>query len=367
VTYIVNDPRRVMECVPVANPHVFIAVPRFCERLYAGIEEKVSRLPKPIAAIIKRAIAVTVRENSLRAAGSAVPAATGMFAAVARRTVLKRLRGVMGRNLRYIISGSAPCPLWLLDSFAAIGIPILEAYGQSENIIPITANTSSANKPGSVGRVLKYNEVRLSEEGVIEVRGPGVFRIDLAENRTRPALTADGYLVTGDLGEFLSGGYLRLTGRRAEMFKTSNGRWVSPDDIEAALRRVPYVEQAAVLIRDGGTLLAMLVISSPVYARARDRAKAAGELDLADRAVQTAVRADLTRELAALEPASWPRGFLLTKRLFSIEGGELTTNFKLRRAAIGEKYDSALAELSREIYTTRSPGAESEPIRMHVL
>jgi long-chain acyl-CoA synthetase len=151
------------------------------------------------------------------------------------------------------------------------------------------------------------------------------------------------------------------------MFKTSNGRWASPDDIEAALRRVPYVEQAAVLTRDGGTLLAMLVISSPAYARVRDRAKAAGDLDLADRRVQAAVRDDLTRELAALAPASWPRGFLLTKHSFSIEGGELTTNFKLRRAAIGEKYDFALAGLSREIQTTRSPGTDSEPIRMRVL
>ena len=367
VTYIVNDPRLVMECVPVANPHVFIAVPRFCERLYAGIEESVAKLPKPIAAMIKGGIAATVRENSLRAAGSPVPAATRLFAATARRTVLKRLRGVMGRNLKYIVSGSAPCPVWLLDTFAAIGIPILEGYGQSENIIPIAANVNSASMPGTVGRPLKYNEVRLSEEGVIEVRGPGVFHPALAENQALRALTPDGYLVTGDLGEFLSGGYLKLTGRQAEVFKTASGRWVSPGDIEAALRRVPYVEQAAALIRDGGTILAMLVISSPAYDHARDYAKPAGELDLADRRVQEAIRADLARELAALAPTSWPRGVLLTRHLFSIEGGELTTNFKLRRAAIGEKYDLALAGLSREIRTARSPRTDAEPIRMHVL
>lgn len=366
VTYIVNDPRLVMKCVPVANPHVFIAVPRFCERLYAGIQENVSKLPKPIAAMINGGITANVRENSLKAADLPVPLGTRLFAALARRTVLKRVRGSMGSNLKYIVSGSAPCPVWLLDTFAAIGIPILEAYGQSENIVPISANVPSDGKPGTVGRPLKCNEVRLSDEGEVQVRSPGVFHADLAENRARPSLTPDGFLATGDLGEFVSGGYLKLTGRQAEVFKTANGRWVSPGDIEAALRRVPYVEQAAVLIRDGGTILAMLVISAPGYARAHANANP-GKLDLTDRRLQEGIRGDLARELATLAPAIWPRGALLTNHFFSIEGGELTTNLKLRRAAIDKKYDSALAGLSREIHAARSPQAESEPMRMHVL
>jgi long-chain acyl-CoA synthetase len=360
VSYIVDDPRRVMECIPVANPHVFITVPTFCERLYAGISENVAKLPKPIGALIRGGIAANLRENSLKAAGAAVPLGTRLFAALARRTVLKRLRGVMGTNLKYIVSGSAPCSGWLLDAFAAIGIPIFEAYGQSENIVPIAANVRSASKPGTVGRPFKYNEVRLSGEGVIEVRSPGVFHADLAENQARTALTPDGYLSTGDLGEFLEGGYLKLTGRQADVFKTANGRWVSPGDIEAALRRVRYVEHAAVLVRDGATILAIVVISAPAYTRS-------GELDLADARVQQEIRGDLTRELAALAPAIWPRGVLLTTRMFSIEGGELTTNFKLRRAAIDKKYDSALAGLSREIHAARSQRTQSDEMRLRVL
>lgn len=367
VTYIVNDPRLVMECLPVANPHLFIAVPHFCERLYTSIEDNISKLPKPFATIISSGIAVALRENSLRAAGSPVPATTRMLAAVARRTVLKRLRGIMGCNLRYIVSGSAPCPVWLLDAFSAIGIPILEAYGHSENIIPIAANVRSASLPGTVGRPLTHNEVRLSVEGVVEVRSHGVFHPDLMENQARPALTPDGFLVTGDLGEFLPGGYLKLTGRQSEMFKTSHGRWVSPGEIEAALRRVAYVEQAAVLVRDGGTLLALLVISLSKFSPTRDRAKSTGELDLADPRGQAAIRADLTRELAALAPAIRPRGVLLTAQKFSVEGGELTTNFKLRRAVINRNYNSALAEMSREIDAAKSSRTDSELMRMRAL
>ena len=137
--------------------------------------------------------------------------------------------------------------------------------------------------------------------------------------------------------------------------------------MEAALRRVHYVEQAAVLIRDGATLLAMLVISAPAYARARATATPTGELDLADPRVQEAIRGDLTRELAAIAPAIWPRGLLLTTGMFSIEGGELTTNFKLRRAAIDKKYDSALAGLSRAVHAARSPRMGSDAIKIHVV
>jgi|GEM_PF-511977 len=367
VTYFVNDPRRVMECVPVANPHVFFAVPGFCERLYAGIEDTVSKLPTPIAALVMGGIAANVRENQLKAADLPVPLGTRLFAVLARSTVLKRVRRIMGSNLQYIVTGSAPCPMWLLDAFAAIGIPIIEAYGQSENIVPIATNVWSARKPGTVGRPLKYNEVRLSDEGVVQVKGPGVFHADLAENQALPALTPDGFLSTGDHGEFVPGGYLKLTGRQAELFKTPNGRWMSPGDIEAVLRRVHYVEQAAVLIRDGATLLALLVISAPAYAHARVTAVPAGEFDLRDPRVQEAIRGDLMRELAAIAPAIWPRGLLLTTQMFSIEGGELTTNFKLRRPAIDKKYDFALAGLSRAVHGARSLRTGSEPIKIHVL
>jgi long-chain acyl-CoA synthetase len=365
-TYFVEDPRQVMKCVPVANPYVFIAVPTFCERLYAGINENLSRLPRPIGALIRGGIAANMRRNELTAAGLSVPFGTRFMAALARRTVLKPLRGVMGSKLRYIVSGSAPCPEWLVHAFAAIGIPVLEAYGQSEDIVPIAANLLSASKPGTVGRPLKYNEVRLSDAGVIQVRGPGVFHPDLAENAERPPLTPDGYLVTGDLGEFVEGGYLKLTGREGNVFKTANGRWVSPGVIEAALRRVPYVEQAAVLVRDGATILAIVVISAAGYARTR-AGGGSGELNLADPLIQREIQADLTRELSALAPAIWPHGVVLTTRMFSIDGGELTSNLKLRHAVIDRKYDAALTRLRAEIDRAKSQPAQSVPTGLRVL
>ena len=364
-TYFVEDPRQVMKCLPIANPYIFIAVPTFCERLYAGINETLSRLPRPIGALIRGGITANRAQHVLKAAGLSVPLCTRFVAALANRTVLKRVRGVMGSRLRYIVSGSAPCPEWLVHGFAALGIPVLEAYGQSEDIVPIAANLLSASKPGTVGRPLKYNEVRLSEEGVVQVRGPGVFHPHLAENTERPALTPDGYLVTGDLGEFVEGGYLRLTGRQGNVFKTANGRWVSPGVIEAALRRVPYVEQAAALGRRGATILAIAVISAPAYARARADTRS-GEMDLTDPGTQREIQADLTRELGALAPAIWPHGVVLTTRTFSIEGGELTSNLKLRHAVIDRKYDTALTQLCADIDRARSQPGQSEPARLCV-
>ena len=366
VTYFVSDPRSVMECVPIAKPHIFVTVPTFCERLYAGINENISKLPWPIRALVRSGIAANARENSLRTSDAPVPLRIRLVAAMARLTLLRRLRGVMGPNLKYIVSGAAPCPEWLLNAFAAIGIPIYEAYGQSEDAVPISANVPSAHKQGTVGRPLPHNTVRVSDEGVIEVKGPGVFHTDLAENRARPALTADGYLSTGDVGEILEGGYIKLTGRQADVFKTANGRWISPGVIEGVLRRIPYIDHACVLIRDGATILALLVISLQEYTRARGEGQNR-EFRLGDTDVQENVRADLVRELAALAPAIWPRGVLLTTRPFSVDGGELTSNLKLRRATISKQYDGALAGMSREIHEQQSLTATTEPMKIRVL
>jgi len=367
ITYIVNDPRWVMESLPVANPHLFVAVPRFFERIYRGIEERLDALPRPVAAAIKAALDASVRDHRLRSAGHHVPWPTRVLAGLARRTVVKRLRGIMGNNLKYIVSGSAPCPRWILDTYAGLGIPILEAYGQSENIIPIAANVIGGCKPGTVGRPLRYNEIRLSDEGVVEVRGPGVFDPQLGENRLRASLKPDGYLVTGDLGEIDADGFLTLTGRQSELFKGANGRWISPADIEATLRRVAYVEQAAVTVQQDGIVIAVVAVSLTAYPHATATSAHGPDLVLHDSNALEATLTDFEKELAALARPLWPHGLLLTSRQFSIEGGEITTNFKLRRAAIAQKYQAELTDLAREIATAPLAHREGDRPRMRAL
>jgi long-chain acyl-CoA synthetase len=361
MTYIISDPRWVVEAMPTANPRIFVTVPRFCERLYHGIQEHMSKLPRPLGGLLRRALEANTREFGLRWAGKSVPLGTRLLAWTARATVVKRLRALMGSNIRYFVCGSAPCPQWLQEFYGSLGIPILEAYGQSENIVPIAANTLARNKPGTVGHSLRHNEVRITDEGAIEVRGPGVFRPELPENKSRPPLTPDEYLVTGDLGEFDADGFLRLTGRATEVFKAANGRWISPQDIEAALRRVPYVEQAALVNLDAGVMIAVVSISITTcpYLRSHDGSASTARLSEDAREMMDP---DFRAVLAALPSVTRPHGLLLTMDAFTVEGGELTTNFKLRRDPIARKYQQALTEFARDI--AASGQAASDEIRV---
>src|SRR5690606_2386526 len=144
-TYVVNDPRQVMDAMPKANPRIFVTVPRFCERLYHGIQDNLAKMPQPLHKLLSAALECNTREFRQRRAGQAVSTSTRVMAALARATIVKRLRALLGSNIKYLVSGSAPCPMWLIEFYGALGIPILEAYGQSEDIVPIAANTLSHN------------------------------------------------------------------------------------------------------------------------------------------------------------------------------------------------------------------------------
>lgn len=335
-SWVVSDPRRAVEVARIAAPQVFIAVPRFLEKLWDGMRKKLADLPAPARVPIERAVEAARLQVRLEQRGERVPFTLRLAAAAARRTILRPLRRVLGSRLRYFVSGSAPCPLPILERFAALGLPVYEAYGQSENVVPIAAGAPGASRPGSVGRPLRHNEVRLAGDGEVQVRGPGVFDPAVADNaRYRGSLTPDGYLATGDLGEWLPGGFLRLTGRKADLWKAPNGRWVSPAAIEGALREVPGVEQAVVLPRS--PLVGVLVLGGDVPAHDR-------------------LRDDVTRALEAFPPGERPRGFLLTTRPLSIEGGELTTNLKLRRDAVERRHAADLEALRERI----TPATELE-------
>src|SRR5688500_13694753 len=150
--------------------------------------------------------------------------------------------------MKFIITGAAPTPRWLLDWFEILGVPVLAAYGASENIVPIAANRLSSRRRGTVGHPAGDNELRIAEDGEVQVRGRGVVDPTLAGNHGRGrALTADGSLATGDRGSVDDEGFLTLHGRRTEAHKNDQGRWVSLPDIEAALRQLPDIEQAVVI------------------------------------------------------------------------------------------------------------------------
>jgi long-chain acyl-CoA synthetase len=331
-TWFVDDPREIMARVAEIQPHIFIGVPRFYEKLDRGIAERIDAAPAGQRRLARWGIATGARIARARRGGGPRGTLKTIRHRAAEALVLRRIREVMGGSIRYMISGSAPMPLWLLDRFEAIGLPILEAYGVSEDTVPVAANRPGRARHGSVGQPMPGNDVRIGEEGEIEVRGAGLFDGYLGQDRAASGIGPDGYYRTGDTGRFDDDGYLYLSGRRADAFKLSTGRWIEPAEVEAAYRRIDYIDQFVVVGRHRASPAALIVVDakggSPI-ARAR-------------------IAADLAAAGSTLAHHQRIARFEVLPGPLTIDNDELTSSLKLRRAVIEARYADVIDRLYRD-------------------
>lgn len=332
-TFLLPDPRQVMDAVALVEPEVFIGVPRFFDKLHDGITARVASLPPLQRALAKASWGIARSATARRLQGHAVPWYLALGQRLADALVLRRIRAVMGGRLRCLVSGSAPLSPRVLQDLEALGWPVLEAYGLSENVLPMSMNTLADRRAGTVGRPLPDNELVIGADGMVRVRGPGVFAGYLGEP-PGTGLGPDGFFVTGDLGQLDADGYLRLTGRASELIKTSTGRRVAPAAIEAALRAAPGLDQAVVFGAGRKYLLAACTLQAAVPALGEERAR---------------FESQLREVVQGLSPHERPAGIAVLGEALSIDAGELTANLKLRRSAIEARHHRALDRLATEL------------------
>ncbi len=336
-THFVEDPRQIMACVAETAPAAFTAVPRFYEKLYEGIREKLDGLSGVKKRLADAALVAGDEWSRCLRDGRTPSWSLRARHAVLDRLVLRTVRRVMGPNLRFLITGSAPTPPWLLEFFHGVGLLILEAYGVSENAIPVAANRADAFRFGSVGRPMPGNEVRLAEDGEVHVRGPALFRGYYREPRDAALFTPDGFYRTGDVGRFDDDGYLYLLGRKSEVIKTSTGRRVSPAAVEAVYRRSPLFDQVVVFGDGRKHLVALVVLKAP--------------------ADDGQVRRELEEQGRALAPHERVRAFAVLPEPLSMAHGELTTTLKLRRDRVAARHRDRLERLfAEEPAAVETPG-----------
>lgn len=339
--FYVEDPRTVMQHVQDIAPGLFIGVPRFYEKLYAGIREAIDARPAWQRSIVEWAIRVGDRHARAQREHTPVGLMGDLAAALADRFVLRKIRGVMGRDLRYLISGSAPMPMWLLERFHALGFLVLEAYGMSECIVPVTVNRPRSYKFGTVGQALAGSEVRLAADGELLIRGSGVFKGYLDDSARAGRFGADGFLASGDYASIDDDAFITLLGRKSEMIKTSTGRRIAPTAVESQLRQIPYVEHAVVFGSNRPFLIAVIAVAE---ATLRDRLGGAASA-LESPATAAAVRADMAAVLSDLPAYLRPAGLVLTTHVFSVADGLITPNLKVRRGSVESSFGAWLDEL----------------------
>ncbi len=348
-TYFVEDPRDIMACLTEVQPSVFVGVPRFYERFYEGIQERVAKVPRWIGDRIRSAFQTGQAYRRCHRAGSEPSLGLRLRYQLLDRHILSRIRRLVGHRMSFMITGSAPTAVRILEFFDALRLPVLEAYGVSENAVPMAANTPECCRFGSVGKPLTENEIRFAEDGEILVRGPGVFRGYEGGEPGEDCFTPEGYYRTGDIGYCDADGFLFLTGRKAEIIKTSTGRRISPARIEAVYAQSPYIEQV-VVIGNGRKYLTGLIV---VRREALERRFAGTGVSLPDSVEKLAVMREV-REVVQTEIESLGTGLASHERIrafailpapLSLERGEMTPTLKLRRDRIAVTYSQLIEEL----------------------
>jgi len=363
-SYMVPDPRSVIAELGAISPAILIGVPRFYERLHAGISAQLEAAPGLRGAVGRWALRLARR----RAFGTAMAldrALTGLADAL----VFSRIRATFGPRLRYLISGSAPMARWLLDWYEALGLSLYEAYGVSENIIPVAMNRPGARRLGTVGKPLPANEVRLAEDGEILVRGPGLSADCLAAVAL-PGPEGGRFWPTGDLGRFDEQGFLSVTGRKSDVFKSAAGRWVVPQHIEAALRTVPYADHVVAVGAGRPGVVAIVSVnreSLSAHAGTRASDSSASPLPGLTEDERRMLQRDFAGAGARLAESERPKVVIVVDAPFTVEGGELTTNLKLRRQAIENRFQRSIAEAYSALEAAGSAAERSARARPLIL
>lgn len=317
--YFTGNPKEVMNKIRAVNPTFFIGVPLFYERIRQEIFKRVNQKSPLLKKVFEKALYVTEKEDK--------NCLESIFNFIAVHLIFRPIRNVMGTSMRFMISGSAPCPKSVLNFFWALGIPLYEAYGLSENIVPMAIGSPDQYKRGSVGKILKVNTIRFFEDQEIGVKGPGVFKGYLKGEKTSPF--REGYYLTGDTGYLDEDGYLFLTGRKTDWVKSSSGNRISIIEIENALKELAYIHQIAV-IGSRKAPLAIIFLGYPVP--------------------DNEIASDFKEKLKGFKRYEQIGGVLILDRPFSIEEGELTPNLKLKRTEIENRFNPILNEIESNVH-----------------
>jgi long-subunit acyl-CoA synthetase (AMP-forming) len=343
-----DDPRQVLSYLPEVKPSWFFAVPRIWEKLKAGLETMLAAQPEEQREKVQSAIEASLRKVRLEQAGEPVPDELAEQVAQADAAIFAGLRTMLGLDeVEAINVGAAPTPVEVLEFFHAIGLPLAELWGMSETCGAGSVNPTTKIKIGTVGPAAPGVELKLDEDGEVLIKSDVVmlgYR-NLPE-KTAEAFTEDGFLRTGDIGEFDEDGYLKIVDRKKELIISAGGKNMSPANIEATLKTAsPLIGQACCIgdMRPYNTALIVLDPDfAPVWAQSQGIEQSTLEQLAHDEQVRAAVQAGIDTANEKLARVEQVKKFTIVEGDWLPSGDELTPTMKLKRKPIAEKYAGAI-------------------------
>jgi long-chain acyl-CoA synthetase len=321
------------------QPNIFCTVPRLLEKVYEKIMAKGAELTGIKKSLFNWAVALGNEYDVQKSNGLWY----NIQLAIANKLIFSKWREGLGNHVNFIITGGAACQVRLIRIFSAAKIPIYEGYGPTENspVISVNCQKQGGTKFGTVGLVLDGQQVKLAADGEICVKGPSV----MMGYYKRPELTAetvvDGWLLTGDIGVFEDGKYLKITDRKKELFKTSGGKYVAPQPIENKMKESPFVEQMMIVGAEQKFVGALIVPSIPnlkEWMKQKNIPFVTNEDAINNPEVLALYKELIDSFNKFFNQVEQVKRFELLPNEWTIESGELTPTLKLKRKVIMEKY-----------------------------
>jgi long-chain acyl-CoA synthetase len=338
----VENPETIPENMREIAPTVFLAVPRIWEKFYSAIMIRLKEATPFERRAYAAAIAIGQRVAERRINGQASSPALRLLFWMARTLVLNNVRKLIGvHRCKWIATAAAPISPDLLRWYMALGLEMIEAYGLTECSGAASANPIVRPRPGTVGLSVPYGEIALSPEGEILIHGDHVFLGYLNVPEKTAEVIVNGWLRTGDVGQFDDDGYLRITDRLKDIIVTAGGKNITPSELENQVKFSPYVTDA-VVIGDRRPYLTCLVMidHDNVEKYAQDHEIPFTNFASLCRApqIQQLIQGEIDRVNAAFARVEQIKQFRLIENKLTAEDEELTPTMKLKRKLVNEKY-----------------------------
>ncbi|MGD9961429.1 AMP-dependent synthetase/ligase [Nocardioides sp.] len=341
---------KIIENLAVVKPTFMGAAPRIFEKAHGRIVTMQAAEGGVKEKIFKQAFAVGLKVDQLQRDGKSVPLHLKLQHAVFDKLVFSKIRDRFGGRVRFFISGAAALNREVAEWFHAAGIVILEGYGLTETSAGAFVNHPDHYKFGSVGPAFTGSEVKIAEDGEVLVKGPHIMEgyHNLPE-QTAEALTPDGWLHTGDIGELDSEGFLKITDRKKDLFKTSGGKYIAPSAIESQFKAVcPYASQFLVVGAERNFCVALITLDPDQmtdWAKQNGMEGASYTEIVSSPAVNTMVSGYVDELNGRLNRWETIKKYVILDHDLTVESGELTPSMKVKRKVVEDNNREAIVAL----------------------
>ena len=339
---------KISENINEVHPYFMTAVPRLLEKVYDKIYARGAELTGIKQKLFYWAVELGLKYEPYGQNGFIYE----MKLAIARKLIFSKWKEALGGNLELISSGSAALQPRLARVFSAAGMTIAEGYGMTESspVITVSEEANRGNKFGAVGRAIDGVEIKIAKDGEILCKGPNVMQGYYKDPEKTAETIIDGYLHTGDIGEIDADGFLKITDRKKELFKTSGGKYIAPQLIENQMKQSLFIEQIMV-IGEGQKMPAALIQPAFEYIEtwAQENNVPIGdnmESICQNETLIEAIQKDITTHNQNFGKWEQIKKFELTPDVWSIDDGHLTPTMKVKRKVVKGKYKA----LSDKIY-----------------